>query len=214
VRQEKSYEQAASDSQSIYKTLQRLTDSLLHLSPKSVLIFLSDRNCPVSYCKDYQENLMKSARSLSIAAAFFIGTAALFAQGMHGHGPDGEFSHMLNFYADKLDLSSAQQDQMKAIWEKEKPALKPLMQQERQNHEAMKALEESGPFDEAKTRALATQNSQTMVELQVQHARIKSEMMQVLTADQKTKLQQLEADHQANMRSHTQMKDQEPPTSD
>jgi periplasmic protein CpxP/Spy len=156
---------------------------------------------------------MKQLRFLSIAAAFFVGTAVLFAQGVHGHGPDGEFSHMLGFYADKLDLSSAQQDQMKAIWEKEKPALKPLMQQERQSHEAMKALEESGPFDEAKTRALATQNSQTMIELQVQHARIKSEMMQVLTADQKTKLQQLEAEHQANMRSHIE-KDQEPPTSD
>ena len=70
---------------------------------------------------------------------------------------------------------------------------------------AMKTSRTSGPFDEAKTRALATQNSQTMIELQVQHARIKSEMMQVLTADQKTKLQQLEAEHQANMRSHMQM---------
>ena len=157
---------------------------------------------------------MKQLRSLSIAAAFFIGVAALFAQGVHGHGPDGEFSHMLGFYVDKLDLSSAQQDQMKAIWEKEKPTLKPLMQQERQNHEAMKALEESGPFDEAKTRALATQNAPTMIELQVQHSRIKSEMMQVLTADQKTKLQQIEAEHEGNMRSHMQMKDQEPPTSD
>ena len=157
---------------------------------------------------------MKPVRFLSICAGVFIGTALLFAQGMHSHGPDGEFSHMLGFYTAKLDLSSAQQDQMKAIWEKEKPTLKPLMQQERQNHEAMKALEESGPFDEAKTRALATQNSQTMVELQVQHARIKSEMTQVLTADQKTKLQQLEAEHETNMRSHMQMKDQAPPTSD
>ncbi|MGA9355969.1 MAG: Spy/CpxP family protein refolding chaperone [Terriglobales bacterium] len=154
---------------------------------------------------------MKQLRFLSIAAAFFIGTAFLFAQGIHGHGPDGEFAHMLNFYTDKLDLSSVQQDQMKAIWEKEKPALKPLMQQERQNHEAMKALEASGPFDEAKTRALATQNSQTVIELQVQHARIKSEMMQVLTADQKTKLQQLETERGANMRSHMHANDEPPP---
>ena len=76
------------------------------------------------------------------------------------------------------------------------------MQQMRQNHEDMQALEASGPFDEAKTRALATQKSQTMIELQVQHARIKSEMMQVLTADQKAKLAQIEAKHEARMKDH------------
>ena len=125
---------------------------------------------------------MKSVRFLSIAAAVFLGVAALFAQGMHGHGHDGDFSHLLGFFTEKLDLSSAQQDQIKAIWEKEKPVLQPLMEQMRQSHAAMKTLEASAPFDEARVRALATQNAQTMIELEVQHARIKSEMIQTLTA--------------------------------
>ncbi len=154
---------------------------------------------------------MKSVRFLSIGAAVLIGVAALFAQGMHGHGcPMGfNFDKMLNFYTQKLDLSAGQQDQLKAIWAKEKPTLHPLMQQMRQNHIAMKTLENSGPFDEAKTRTLATQNSQTMIELQVQHARIKSEMMQVLTTDQRTKLQQIEASHQGYMKHHMS---EEPPS--
>lgn len=143
---------------------------------------------------------MKSVRSLSIAAAIFLGVAALFAQGMPGHGPDGDFRHLLGFYTEKLDLSTAQQDQIKAIWEKEKATLQPLMEQMRQNHTAMDSLAASGPFDEAKTRALATQNAQTMIEMEVQHARIKSEMIQTLTADQKTKLQQLEAAHEGHMK--------------
>ncbi|MGA8299893.1 MAG: Spy/CpxP family protein refolding chaperone [Terriglobales bacterium] len=147
---------------------------------------------------------MKSARILTLAviASFLLGTTAVIAQHMREGGPDGHFEHMLGFYADKLDLSSAQQDQIKAIWAKEKPTLQPLMEQMRQNHEAMKTLEAAGPFDEAKTRALATQNAQTMIELEVQHARIKSEMLQVLTADQKTKYQQLEAEHQGHMGDH------------
>jgi hypothetical protein len=53
---------------------------------------------------------------------------------------------MLGFYTDKLDLSSTQQDQMKAIWAKEQPTLQPLMQQMQQNHEAMKTLEASRPL--------------------------------------------------------------------
>ena len=109
---------------------------------------------------------------------------------------------MLGFYADALDLSSSQQDQIKAIWQKEKPTIQPLMQQMHQNHAAMDALIENGTFDEAKTRALATQNAQTMIDLEVEHARIKSEMLQVLTADQKTKFQQIEAKHEARMQKH------------
>ncbi|MGA7291076.1 MAG: Spy/CpxP family protein refolding chaperone [Terriglobales bacterium] len=139
---------------------------------------------------------MKSTRIriLAIGAAMMLAATAMFAQGMHGYGgPDGGFGHMLGFYSNYLDLSSAQQDQIKAIWEKEKPTLQPLMQQMRQNRANMTALENSGPFDEAKTRALATVNAQTQIELEVQHARIKAEMMQVLTPDQKSKLAEFEA---------------------
>ena len=41
-----------------------------------------------------------------------------------------------------------------------------------------------------------------MIELQVQHERIKSEIMQILTPDQKTKLAQIEANHEAHMGKH------------
>ncbi len=145
---------------------------------------------------------MKSTRIgiLTIGAAVLLAAAAAIAQGRHGHGgPGGEFRHMLK----QLDLTSAQHEQVKAIFSKEKPTLEPLMQQMRQNHTAESALEASGPFDEAKTRALAMQNSQTMVELQVEHARIKSEIVQILTSDQKAKLAQIEAAHAARMQQHT-----------
>ena len=144
---------------------------------------------------------MKSThiRILTIGAAVLLVAAAAIAEGRHGYGGPGGFRHMLK----QLDLTSAQQDQVKAIWAKEKPALQPLMQQLRQNHSALSALEASGPFDEAKTRALAMQNSQTMIELQVEHARIKSEIMQILTADQKAKLAELEANRAARMSKHT-----------
>ena len=143
---------------------------------------------------------MKSRnRILTIGAALMLAAAAAIAQGMHGHGgPDGGFHHLLK----QLDLSADQKTQVKAIWEKEKPAMQPLMQQMHQAHQAMKTLETSGPFDEAKTRALATQNSQTMIEVEVAHARIKSEIMQILTADQKAKLAQIEANHESHMGKH------------
>lgn len=158
---------------------------------------------------------MKSTRTrvLVIGAAVVLAVAAALAQGMHGRGGPGGFEHLLGFYSDYLDLTTAQQDQIKAIMQKEKPTLAPLMQQMKQFHTQMNQLEQSGTFDEAKVRALATQQSQTMIELAVQHARIKSEMVQVLTADQKAKLAQFEAKRAQRMQRH--MKDMpEPPPSD
>ena len=135
-----------------------------------------------------------------------LAVEAAIAQGMHGMhsrgGPDGEFKHMLAFFTDKLDLTADQQSQAKAIWEKEKPAMEPLMKQMHQNHANMRALEASGPFDEAKTRALATQQAQTQIEMEVQHARLKSEMMQILTADQKAKFTEMQAKHEGHMHDH------------
>jgi protein CpxP len=150
--------------------------------------------------------MSKRTRVLAVGSVLVLALAvagAALAQGMHhgmGHGFD--FDHMLNYYADALDLTSAQQDQIKGIWAKEKPTLEPLMQQMHQFHGDLEKLTDSGTFDEAKVRALATQQSQTMIELAVQHARVKSEMMQVLTPDQKTKFAQLQAKHEQRMKRH------------
>jgi len=148
---------------------------------------------------------MKSTRTrvLVIGGAVILAVAVALAQGMRGHGGRGGFEHMLGYYSDVLDLSSAQQGQIKAIWQKEKPTLAPLMQQMKQFRSQMNQLE-SGTFDEAKVRALATQQSQTMIELAVQHARIKAEMLQVLTPDQKTKFAQLQAKHAQRMQNRMQ----------
>jgi Spy/CpxP family protein refolding chaperone len=43
-----------------------------------------------------------------------------------------------------------------------------------------------------------------MTELFVQKARIHAELIQILTPDQKTKLQQLRAKHEARMQEHMQ----------
>ncbi len=150
---------------------------------------------------------MKSTRNriLIIGAALMLAAAAI-AQGMHGMhgrgGPDGEFKHMLAFFTEKLDLTADQQSQAKAIWAKEKTATEPLRTQMHLNHQAMEALQNSGPFDETKTRALATQQAQTQIEMEVAHARLKSEMMQILTADQKAKFAEMQAKHEAHMKDH------------
>jgi Spy/CpxP family protein refolding chaperone len=89
---------------------------------------------------------------------------------------------------------------------KEKPALRPLMLQMAQGHSQLRDLVLGGSFDEAKARELASQQAQVMTELVVQHARVASEMVQVLTPEQKTKLTALINQHEQRMMNHMQGK--------
>ncbi len=98
---------------------------------------------------------------------------------------------MFGMFFHQLNLTDAQKAQVKQIMSQEQPTLKPLMQQMAQGENQMRTLELSGTFDEGQARTLATQQSQNMTELMVQRARIESEVIQVLTPDQKTKLSQL-----------------------
>ncbi len=132
-----------------------------------------------------------------IAVSQTVRRAHMRGDGMFG-GP------MLGYYVHKLDLTDAQQAQVKAIMAKEKPALQPLMQQVAQGHSQLRDLVMSGTFDEAKARELASQQTQTMTELTVQHARIASEMVQILTPDQKTKLTALINQHEQRMMNRMQ----------
>jgi Spy/CpxP family protein refolding chaperone len=121
---------------------------------------------------------------------------------MHHEGIFGE--HMLGMMTDYLGLSSDQQAQIKQIIAKEKPAMQPFLLQMQQSHQAMRQLIESGNFDEAKARELATQQSQSMIEMEVQKARIASEIYQVLTPDQRTKANQFLDRHEQRMQRDLQ----------
>jgi periplasmic protein CpxP/Spy len=146
--------------------------------------------------------LLAVVLAVAMSTAAFSQTVVKTAQGMGHRG--GFSARMLGFYADYLDLTDAQQAQRKDILAKEKPTIHPLMQELAQGRQQMKQLEQAGTFDEAKVRAAAGQQTQTMTELMVQKARIKSELMAVLTPEQKDKMSKFEARRQARFHKHFQ----------
>jgi protein CpxP len=97
------------------------------------------------------------------------------------------------------DLSDAQRAQIKQIFESSKTTVEPLMQQERQNHQAMMQLITSGTFDEAKAQAIANESAPVHVQLEVAHAQVVSQAYQVLTPAQKTELATIMAEHEQHM---------------
>jgi periplasmic protein CpxP/Spy len=126
---------------------------------------------------------------------------------MHHRGMYG--GHMLRFFTHYLDLNDAQQAQAKEILAKEKPAIQPLLQQMMQGQQQLHQLAMSG-YDENKAREIAAQQGQTLTELSVQRARIESELVQILTPEQKTKLNEFFARHQQRMLQHLQSGNQSP----
>jgi len=162
---------------------------------------------------------MKSLRFRLLVAVLSVLFVTVIARSQPADAPPAppahshEFGHRgrgMEFLADYLNLSDAQTEQMKGILAKERPALKPLVQQLRQTRQQLKQYEQ-GAYDEAKVRALATQQAQTMVELAVQKTRIHSEMFQVLTSDQQAKMKEVQARHEARMQRHMHSAPAAPP---
>jgi len=120
---------------------------------------------------------------------------------MHGYGMYGS---MMGFHARALNLTDDQRTQMKSVMTKERPTLKPLYTQLATTRQQLRQLEMSGTFDEGKVRELATQQAQTMTELTVQQARIHSELYQILTPEQKTKMTELMQQRQQRFQQHMQ----------
>jgi protein CpxP len=129
-------------------------------------------------------------------------------QRVHMHHGGMYRGHMLRFFTHYLDLNNAQQAQAKEILAKEKPTIQPLLQQMTQGQQQLHQLAMSG-YDENKAREIAAQQVQTLTELSVQRARIESELVQILTPEQKTKLNQFFARHQQRMIEHMQNENQD-----
>lgn len=150
---------------------------------------------------------------LLLAGALAIGQTVTPARYGYGHGPGRGMrgGSMIGFLIHRLDLTDAQRTQIHQIMSQERPAMKPLMEQMRQSRQQMLQLELSGSFDEAQARTLANQQTQTMADMIVQRAKVESQVIGVLTPDQKTKLNQMITERQQRMQERMQQRQQQAP---
>ena len=156
---------------------------------------------------------MKSIRFRLIVAALavMLGSALANSQTTDtttattppAHGPGFGMGHEFQFFAKYLDLTDDQKAHMKAVLQKEKPTMTPLMQQMHQLESQLKQYEE-GTYDAAKVQTLVSQQSQSLVQMKVNEARIHNELFQLLTPDQQTKMKEFEANREARMQQRMQ----------
>src|SRR4028118_808698 len=101
-----------------------------------------------------------------------------------GRGMRGGFGGR---FAEKLNLTDAQKAQMDQISARYRETMKAQRQQRGGRRGGFDAFS-GGTFNEAEVRAAAQARANARVEMEVQHARMMSEMYAVLTAEQKAQL--------------------------
>jgi len=147
--------------------------------------------------------------AVAFAAALLMSVAVLGQHGGPGghRGPGGPGMHgghgggdLLGHFARELNLTDAQQAQVKqlvdAFHESNKGLHEQLMKTGPGHFEGLK----DGPFDEAAVRAAAQARANLHVEMEVGHARLMSQIYALLTAEQKAKVAELRQRHEQKRR--------------
>ena len=142
-----------------------------------------------------------------ILMALAAGLAATASAQHRGMGFGRNNGWMLKHMTRQLNLTEAQQTQIKGIMASEKTKIKPMMQQLRQNQQAEDA-NVNGSFDENQARAFANKQAQLMTDLIVEKERMRSQVYAVLTPEQRQKALQLMQERQQHRQERMNMKKQ------
>jgi periplasmic protein CpxP/Spy len=139
---------------------------------------------------------------IALAAVMALAIAVPFAiaqskdAGGQRHGMRGG-EHMAGAGFRKLDLTDAQKAQIKQIRESHSQSLSPLMEQIRSKRQEIRQASESGTFNEALVTQKLNEIAPLEAKLMGERSRLHQEMLSVLTADQKAKLEQAQAERKA-----------------
>jgi Spy/CpxP family protein refolding chaperone len=131
-------------------------------------------------------------------AALLIG-ATVFALAQHpemrekmrGHGPGDMVEHISR----ELNLTDAQKEQVKGLLEAQRVTEEERHAKLDELRKQIDAATANGQFDENTVRNLANQQSQLMADQMVDHLRLHSKIYGLLTAEQRTKADQMMKRH-------------------
>jgi protein CpxP len=151
----------------------------------------------------------------AVMAAMLATGASTFAQGRgpgrRGAGPGGPGGFGgpgVALPLRELNLSDAQQQQIRDIRDRHREESQQIGERLRTAEEAQRHAVEATPVNEPLIRSTAQQLADVQADAAVQRAQVRSEMLSVLTADQRAQLSKLQADRQARAQQFRQNQQQ------
>ncbi|HKS27177.1 MAG TPA: Spy/CpxP family protein refolding chaperone [Pyrinomonadaceae bacterium] len=91
----------------------------------------------------------------------------------------------------ELNLTDAQQAEIKAFMSSSRATLETLRRKMDEERRQLDEATAGGQFDEAQVRALAAQQAQTFAELVVEHKRMEAKLYSLLTPEQRARFDQM-----------------------
>lgn len=132
-----------------------------------------------------------------------VGSILVFAQrggGDFGRGNGGRGGFMFGRMAKELNLTEEQKTQIKQIMETEKSKVQPIFESLKENRQKMEELTADGNFDEVKVKTLADEQGSLSALLIVEKERTKSQIFQILTAEQREKAKAMKSKFEDKMK--------------
>jgi Spy/CpxP family protein refolding chaperone len=124
---------------------------------------------------------------LAIARADVRGWHGCFSHGRAHFGPMGYVAH-------ELKLNDAQREQIRSMWQTEKPAVFGLVHELAAEGKEMDQATAKGNLDEGKVQEIATRQGATVAKLLVEKEHFKSKIYAtVLTPEQRSRADELQA---------------------
>ena len=116
--------------------------------------------------------------------------APFMGRGRGGPGGPGGMMGLLPPLGRELQLTDSQRDQIKAIADSHRDEWRSLADRGRTAHEALNAAIMTDPIDEGLIRQKSSEVAAVEADLAVARAHARAEVFQLLTADQKAKVQE------------------------
>ena len=128
-----------------------------------------------------------------IAALVIGATAFALGHGFQekGRGEGRPRGDMVEHMARELGLTDAQKEQVKSIMDAQRSAEEARESKLDDLRKQIDAATANGQFDEAQVRALANQQAQLQADSMVEHLRLHSKIYSLLTAEQRTKADEM-----------------------
>lgn len=143
----------------------------------------------------------------ALAVIIGVGAAGFVAAQDQGDRPDrrpfmgrgGPGGPMGGLMLGELDLTEAQREQVRTIMETRRAADEPLMERAQAARQALQTAIQTQPVDEATIRARSADLATIEADLAVSRARLQAEILALLTPEQRTELEQQQAQMRERM---------------
>lgn len=114
------------------------------------------------------------------------------AEGKRGFGKKGFHRGGHGMMFRELDLTDEQKAQVKQISDASKTNVQPIREQMRANRQKLQELSANGNFDAAQVQAIAAQQGNLSAQLIVEKERVKAQIFQILTPEQRAKAAEMQ----------------------